>query len=50
MSASVAWLVFLRGHYVTTVFYTPDCDAEYVRSTLINHDGYSPSITVRRAK
>jgi hypothetical protein len=35
-----------RLYYVDTVFYTADCDAEYVRKSLINHDGFSPNIVV----
>ena len=35
-----------RLYYVDTVFYTKDCDAEYVRKTLIEHDGYASSIIV----
>ena len=56
-----AWDVFLREywngyhikpHYklIDTVFYSPDCDATYVRDSLINHDGYSSAIVVRKAK
>ena len=29
-----------------TVFYDEDCDAEYVKFSLVNHDGYNPNITV----
>lgn len=43
-----AWRVYLHGKYITTVFYDRDCDAEYVRSSLINHDGYDAGINVRR--
>ena len=32
---------------IDTVFYDDDCDAEYVRRGLIEHDGYDPSISVR---
>jgi hypothetical protein len=35
-----------RDGIVDTVFYTADCDAEYVRKSLINHDGFSPNIVV----
>ncbi len=44
-----AWNVFLNGKNIDTVFYSPDCGAEYVRTTLINHDGYHPQIVVKRA-
>ena len=46
----MTWNVYLRGKLIDTVFYTPDCDAEYVRTSLINHDGYHPAILVRKAK
>lgn len=46
----IAWRVYLRGKPLTTVFYTADSDAEYVRASLINHDNMPPGITVRRAK
>lgn len=43
-----AWNVYLNGKWIDTVFYTPDCDREYVKSSLVNHDGYNPNITLRR--
>lgn len=45
-----AWDVYLNGKKIDTVFYMPDCDAEYVRTSLINHDGYDARITVVKAK
>jgi hypothetical protein len=47
--ATTAWNVYLNGKKIDTVFYTSDCDAEYVRKSLIDHDGYDPNITVRRS-
>lgn len=41
-----AWDVYFRGRWLDTVFYTPDCDAGYVKRTLVNHDGYPPDIVV----
>lgn len=46
----MAWDVILNGKVVDTVWYTKDCDADYVRRSLIDHDGYNPNITVRRAR
>jgi hypothetical protein len=43
-----AWKVILNGRVIDTVFYTNDCDAEYVYKSLVNHDGYSPDITVKK--
>lgn len=45
-NATRAWDVFNNGKWIDTVFYTPNCDAEYVLTSLINHDGYDPSIQV----
>jgi len=41
-----AWNVYLNGKLIDTVFYVRDCDADYVRRGLVNHDGYDPAITV----
>lgn len=41
------WNVYFGSRLIDTVFYTEDCDAEYVRASLINHDGYDYRITVR---
>lgn len=43
-----AWNVYLNGKLIDTVFYDSDCSAGYVRTGLINHDGYDAHITVRR--
>ena len=43
-----AWNVYLGQNHIDTVFYTSDCDAEYVRDSLVNHDGYPNSITVKK--
>jgi hypothetical protein len=46
----IAWLVLVGARHIDTVFYTPDCDADYVRRSLIEHDGYASRIrVVRRA-
>jgi hypothetical protein len=46
----MAWNVYLNGKLIDTVWYTKECDQEYVRTSLINHDGYDPQIIVRKAK
>lgn len=52
----VAWDVVLRGRVIDTVFWCRYFDggaevtAQDVRDSLVNHDGYSPGIQVRRAK
>lgn len=46
--AHQGWSVFLNGSKIDTVFYTPDSDADYVRRSLIDHDGYDSRITVRK--
>ena len=44
----MSWNVYLRGRWIDRVWYQSICDAEYVRTSLINHDGYNPEITVRK--
>lgn len=46
--AHQAWNVYLHGKKIDTVFWVPSADADEVRRSLINHDGYDPAITVRR--
>lgn len=41
-----AWDVILNGMVIDTVSYDNDCDADYIRRGLIDHDGYDPAITV----
>lgn len=43
-----AWDVFLNGKKIDTVFFTPDCDRDYVYRSLVGHDGYDARIVVRR--
>jgi len=43
-----AWKVYVSGVQIDTVFYTQDCDSEYVRTSLIDHDGYPWNIVVRK--
>ena len=31
---------------IDTVFYSVDCDRDYVKQTLVDHDGYSSGIVV----
>ena len=46
--ATKGWSVInARGHIIDTVFYSGDCDADYVRRSLIDHDHYRADITVR---
>ncbi len=44
----IAWNVYLGARRIDTVYYTSNCNKDYVRSSLIDHDGYSPNIVVRR--
>jgi hypothetical protein len=48
MAKMVAWNVYLNGKQIDTVFYETDCDAEYVRKSLIDHDGYDFRIFVEK--
>ena len=51
MSAHQAWNVYLNGKLIDTVFYSASAkvDAEEVRRSLVNHDGYDARIVVRKA-
>lgn len=41
------WLVYLKnGRLFDQVFFDKTCDEEYVRTSLINHDGYPSTIRV----
>lgn len=42
----VFWNVYLHGKLIDEVPYDIDCDAWYVKHTLVNHDGYDPAIEV----
>lgn len=42
-----AWNVYLHGKWIDTVFFTKDCDADYVYRALVDHDGYNSGIKVR---
>lgn len=45
-----AWSVSLNGREIDIVFYDLSyTSAEEVKRSLVNHDGYDPSIVVRRA-
>ena len=47
------WNVYLSGRLIDTVFYDSvydsGCSKDYVLRGLIEHDGYDPRITIRRA-
>ena len=45
-----AWDVWLNGKYLDTVWFSTDCDCQYVKQSLIDHDGYSPNIIVLYSK
>lgn len=42
-----AWNVYLNGKLIDTVFFMEDCDKQYVKDSLINHDGYDSRIVVK---
>ena len=39
--------VYLGKKLIDIVFYDNTCNAEYVKSTLVNHDGYDCNIVVK---
>lgn len=50
----ISWDVFIpapRGSgliHIDTVMFNAGCDADYVKRSLIDHDGYSSDIVLRR--
>ena len=40
------WNIYLQGKLIDSVWYTKDCTADYVKKSLVEHDGYHPSIVV----
>ena len=44
------WNVYLDGKWIDAVFYSEGIDKDYVRESLINHDGYDPNIKVVKAR
>ena len=49
-SKMIFWDVILNGKVIDSVPYTESCDADYVKRSLIGHDGYDSGISVRKAK
>ena len=54
-SSMTKWLVYdysMKSHryeLIDEVYYDKSCDAHYVRTTLVTHDGYNSSIRVYKA-
>lgn len=46
LDTTTAWNVYTGCKYLNTVYYTDDCDSDYVRTSLIDNDGYDVSIRV----
>jgi hypothetical protein len=47
---STAYDVYLNGELIDTVFQSDPSDAEEVKKSLINHDGYDSGIVVKKAR
>ncbi len=45
-----AYNVYLNGKLIDTVFFNKTCDSQYVKDSLISHDGYDYRIIVKKAK
>jgi hypothetical protein len=43
------WNVYLNEKLIETVFFTKDCDIEYVKSSLVDHDGFSSEIRIENS-
>lgn len=50
MSKQIGWDVLVGDRVIDVVFYESECDEEYVRRTLIDHDGYPAGIRVRQSE
>lgn len=37
-----------KWYHIDTVWFTSQCDADYVKRSLINHDGYPADIEVQK--
>ena len=48
--SSRGWTVKLNGKVIDTVFFDRDCDSDYVKRSLVDHDGYNPNINVYPGK
>jgi hypothetical protein len=47
-NGSNAWVVTLNGEQVEVVYMADDMDADAVKRSLVNHDGYDSRITVKK--
>ena len=52
--SQISWDVFIPSRkglgliHIDTVIFNAGCDADYVKRSLIDHDGYSRDIVLRR--
>lgn len=46
----IFWDVYHNGKLIDSVPYDENCTYEYVKKGLIDHDGYNPSIEIRRSR
>ena len=42
------WEVYEESNYIDTVYFDVNCNEEYVKDTLIYHDGYSDNIELEQ--
>ena len=40
------WNIYYCELWIDSVYYNKACDEDYVRTSLINHDGYPTQITI----
>ena len=48
MASMTAWNIYLQGAFLETAWFMPSLTAEDVRDSLIEHDGYPDSITIKK--
>jgi hypothetical protein len=43
------WDVYIDNEWIDSVFFTNDCDANYVKNSLIEHDYFPENIIVKES-
>lgn len=43
------WNIYLGNDLIDTVFFSDNCDHDYIKDSLINHDGYDSRIELKES-
>ena len=46
----IRWNVYSKGKRIDGVFYQENCNADYIKETLINEDGFPKDIIIKRVR